>query len=137
MTKLLTEMEATGVIRPSKSPHASPVVIVTNKDGSLRLCVDYRKLNSYSTRDAFPLPRMKEALEALGQAKYFSTLDLTSGYWQVEVAEHDKHKTAFNTPMGLFVAQNALWVAECSVHLPETHDLLLWGFELHPPSDLS
>ena len=78
--QLLTEMEATGVIRPSKSPYASPVVIVTNQDGSLRLCVDYRKLNSYSTRDAFPLPRIEEALESLGQAKYFSTLDLTSGY---------------------------------------------------------
>ena len=102
--QLLTEMEATGVIRPSKSPYASPVVVVTKKDGSLRLCIDYRKLNSCSTRDAFPLPRIEEALEALGQAKYFSTLDLTSGYWQVEVAEHDKHKTAFSTPMGLFEA---------------------------------
>ncbi|XP_077384383.1 uncharacterized protein LOC144023007 [Festucalex cinctus] len=102
--KLLTEMETAGVIRPSKSPFASPVVIVTKKDGTLRLCIDYRKLNSCSTRDAFPLPRIEEALEALGQAKYFSTLDLTSGYWQVEVAEPDKHKTAFSTPMGLFEA---------------------------------
>ncbi len=102
--RLLVEMEAVGVIRPSKSPYASPVVIVTKKDGSLRLCIDYRKLNSCSTRDAFPLPRIEEALEALGQAKFFSTLDLTSGYWQVEVAEHDKHKTAFSTPMGLFEA---------------------------------
>ncbi|KAL0200588.1 hypothetical protein M9458_003775, partial [Cirrhinus mrigala] len=85
-------------------PYASPVVVVTKKDGSLRLCIDYRKLNSCSTRDAFPLPRIEEALEALGQAKYFSTLDLTSGYWQVEVAEQDKHKTAFSTPMGLFEA---------------------------------
>ncbi len=77
---------------------------MTKKDGSLRLCIDYRKLNSCSTRDAFPLPRIDEALEALGQAKYFSTLDLISGYWQVEVAEQDKHKTAFSTPMGLFEA---------------------------------
>ncbi|KAL0161439.1 hypothetical protein M9458_045164 [Cirrhinus mrigala] len=102
--RLLMEMETAGVIRPSKSPYASPVVVVTKKDGSLRLCIDYRKLNSCSTRDAFPLPRIEEALEALGQAKYFSTLDLTSGYWQVEVAEQDKHKTAFSTPMGLFEA---------------------------------
>lgn len=105
--KLLVEMEAAGVIRPSKSPYASPVVVVTKKDGSLRLCIDYRKLNSCSTRDAFPLPRIEEALEALGQAKYFSTLDITSGYWQVEVAEHDKHKTAFSTPMGLFEANRS------------------------------
>ncbi|XP_057200295.1 retrovirus-related Pol polyprotein from transposon 297 [Triplophysa rosa] len=102
--RLLVEMETAGVIRPSKIPYASPVVVVTKKDGSLRLCIDYRKLNSCVTRDAFPLPRIEEALEALGQAKYFSTLDLTSGYWQVEVAEQDKHKTAFSTPMGLFEA---------------------------------
>lgn len=102
--RLLVKMEAVGVIRPSKSPYASPVVIVTKKDGSLRLCIDYRRLNSCSTRDAFPRPRIEEALEALGQAKFFSTLDLTSGHWQVEVAEHDKHKTAFSTPMGLFEA---------------------------------
>ncbi len=92
--------------------HSNPVKVRTHplwwlwtkKDGSLRLCIDYRKLNSCSTRDAFPLPRIEEALEALGQAKYFSTLDLTSGYWQVEVVEQDKHKTAFSTPMGLFEA---------------------------------
>lgn len=102
--QMLTQMEAAGVIRPSRSPYASPVVVVTKKDGSLRLCIDCRKLNSCSSRDAFPLPRIEEALESLGQAKYFSTLDLTSGYWQVEVAEHDKHKTAFSTPMGLFEA---------------------------------
>ena len=102
--KLLIEMEASGVIRHSESPYASQVVVVTKEDGSLRLCIDYRKRNSYSTRDAFPLPRIEEALEALGQAKFFSTLDLTSGYWQVEVSEHDKHKTAFSTPVGLFEA---------------------------------
>lgn len=102
--KLLKDMEEAGVIRPSKSPYASPIVVVVKKDGSLRICVDYRRLNSCSTRDAFPLPRIEDALEALGQAKYFSTLDLTSGYWQVEVAEHDKHKTAFTTPMGLYEA---------------------------------
>lgn len=62
------------------------------------------KLYSCSTRNAFPLPRIEDALEALGQARYFSTLDLTSGYWQVEVAEQDKHKTAFSTPMGLYEA---------------------------------
>ncbi|KAI2648630.1 Transposon Ty3-I Gag-Pol polyprotein [Labeo rohita] len=67
--RLLMEMETAGVICPSKSPYASPVVVVTKKDGLLRLCIDYRKLNSCSTRDAFPLPRIEEALEALGQAK--------------------------------------------------------------------
>ncbi|KAL7856578.1 hypothetical protein SRHO_G00154770 [Serrasalmus rhombeus] len=102
--KAIEEMENAGVIRPSKSPYSSPIVVVTKRDGSLRICIDYRKLNSCSTRDAFPLPRIEDALEALGQAKYFSTVDLTCGYWQVEVAEHDKHKTAFSTPMGLYEA---------------------------------
>lgn len=95
-------MEVAGVIRPSKSPHVSPVVVVTKKDGSLWLCIVYHKLNSCGTRDASPLPRIEVALEALGQAKFFSMLDLTSGYWQVEVAEQDKHKTAFSAPMGFF-----------------------------------
>lgn len=99
--RLLMKMEKAGVIHPSKSLYTSLVVVVTKKDGSLQLCIDYQKLNLCSTRDAFPLPRI-EALEALEQAKYFSTLNLTSGYWQVEVVELDKHKTAFITPMGLF-----------------------------------
>ena len=101
---LLKDMEDSGVIHPSKSPYASPIVVVMKKDGSTRICVDNRRLNSCSTRDAFLLPRIEDALEALGQAKYLSTLDLTSGYWQVEVAEQDKHKTAFVTPMGLYEA---------------------------------
>lgn len=84
--KLLKEMEEAGVIRSSKSPYASPIVVVTKKDGSLRICVDYRKLNSYSTRDAFQFPRIKDLLVAVGQVKYFSTLNLASGCWQVEVA---------------------------------------------------
>ncbi len=102
--KAISQMEDAGVIRPSKSPYAFPIIDVSKKDGSMRICVDYRKLNSCSTRDAFPLPRIEDALEALGQARFLSTLDLTSGFWQVEVAEHDKHKTAFSTPMGLYEA---------------------------------
>ena len=91
-------MEETGAIRRSSSPYASPIVIVHKKDGSLRICMDYRQLNAKTIRDAFPLPRIEEALDALGNATLFSTLDLTSGYWQVEVDEDDKHKTAFTTP---------------------------------------
>ena len=98
----IKEMERAGVIKKSNSPYASPIVVVQKKDGSIRLCVDYRRLNSKTRRDAFPLPRIDEALDALGKAKYFSTLDLTSGYWQVQVAEKDQPKTAFTTPMGLY-----------------------------------
>ena len=68
----------------------------------MRMCVDYRRLNSKMVRDAYPLPRIEESLDALGGAKYFLCLDLTSGYLQVKVAEQDRPKTAFTTPMGLF-----------------------------------
>ncbi|KAL7868535.1 hypothetical protein SRHO_G00099190 [Serrasalmus rhombeus] len=90
------------VVRESSSPYASPIVLVKKKDGSLRMCVDYRLLNSKTRKDAFPLPRIDESLDALSGACWFSTLDLASGYNQVPVAEQDKPKTAFCTPFGLF-----------------------------------
>ncbi len=96
------DLQKAGVIHQSQSPYASPIVIVRKKDGQIRLCVDYRKLNSKTVRDAFPLPRIEEALDAPGKAKYFSCLDLTSGNLQVKMAEEDRQKTAFTTPMGLF-----------------------------------
>ncbi len=90
------------VIRESCSPYASPIVLVKKKDGALRLCVDYRQLNRKTRKDAFPLPRIEESLDALSGARWFSTLDLASGYNQVPVEERDKCKTAFCTPFGLF-----------------------------------
>ena len=90
------------VIRESSSPFASPIVLVRKKDGSLRLCVDYRLLNGKTRKDAFPLPRIEESLDALSGARWFSTMDLASGYNQVPVTEKDKPKTAFCTPFGLF-----------------------------------
>ncbi|KAL1264143.1 hypothetical protein QQF64_004498 [Cirrhinus molitorella] len=90
------------VIRESCSPYASPIVLVRKKNGSPRLCVDYRQLNQKTRKDAFPLPRIEESLDALSGACWFSTLDLASGYNQVPVAEKDRAKTAFCTPFGLF-----------------------------------
>lgn len=90
------------VIRESTSPYASPIVLVKKKDGALRMCVDYRLLNQKTRKDAFPLPRIEESLDALAGAQWFSTLDLASGYNQVPVSETDKPKTAFCTPFGLF-----------------------------------
>ena len=98
----IEELRANGIIKPSQSSFASPIVIVRKKDGRIRLCVDYRQLNARTVRDAHPLPRIDESLDALGNAKYFSCLDLTSGYLQVPMAEQDRQKTAFTTPMGLF-----------------------------------
>ena len=90
------------VIEPAQSEWASPVVIAPKKDGSLRFCVDYRKLNDLTIKDSYPLPRMDECLDTLGNAKVFTTLDANSGYWQVPVAEDDRPKTAFTCHAGCF-----------------------------------
>jgi len=78
-------MQKAAVIQPSNSPWASPVVLVKKKDGSLHFCVDYCKLNSVTKADSFPLPRIDDILDQLGQSKCFTTLDLKSGYWQVQI----------------------------------------------------
>ena len=100
--QLLKEMLDQDVIKPTNSPWASPVVIVKKKDGSPRFCVDYRKVNTVTRKDAYPLPRIDDTLDTLAGSKWFSTLDLLSGYWQVEVRPEDREKTAFCTPDGLF-----------------------------------
>ena len=100
--RLLDDMLGRGVIQPSDSPWASPVVLVPKKDGSLRFCVDYRRVNSVTRKDAYPLPRVDDTLDTLTGSKLFSTLDLLSSYWQVEVNPKDREKTAFCTPEGLF-----------------------------------
>ena len=92
--KLIEDMLKHEIVQPSSSPWASPVVIATKKDGSLRFCVDYRKLNSITRKDAYPLPRIDDSLDALNGSKWFSTLDLICGYWQVEMDENDRQKTA-------------------------------------------
>ena len=101
-SRLLKEMLDKKVIQPSSSPWASPIVLVPKKDGSVRFCIDYRKVNAITRRDAYPLPRIDDTLDTLAGAKWFSTLDMLSGYWQVELEEGDKEKTAFCTQEGLF-----------------------------------
>ena len=99
----IEEMLALGVVRKSDSPYASGVVLVRKKDGSLRFCIDFRQLNSKTIRDSYAIPRIEETLDTLQGARWFSALDLKSGYWQVELAEEDKHKTAFTVgPLGFY-----------------------------------
>lgn len=98
----LRELLDAGIIRESESPFASPIVVVRKKNGQIRLCIDYRKLNMRTIKDAYALPNIEETFSALSGARWFSVMDLKSGYYQVEVAEEDKHKTAFVCPLGFF-----------------------------------
>ena len=100
--QLLEDTVTKGIISPSKSPWASPIVLVRKKDGTTRFCVDYRKVNDVTIKDAYPLPRVDDTLDTLAGSVWFLTLDLKSGYWQVEVAPEDREKTAFCTQEGLF-----------------------------------
>ena len=104
------------VIEPSTSAWASNLVLVTKPSGATRACVDYRALNAKTTRDAYPLPRIDECLDSLSGAQWFSTMDLNSGFWQIEMAPEDKEKTAFVTTLGLFHFRHAFWPSECPVY---------------------
>ncbi|CAF4384057.1 unnamed protein product, partial [Rotaria magnacalcarata] len=86
-----------GVIEESKSPWSSPIVLVRKKDGSVRFCVDFRKLNNITTKDAFPMPRIDDIFDHLSQAEYYTTIDFKSGYFQVGLDPKDRPKTAFST----------------------------------------
>jgi len=90
------------VIEPSHSAWASPVVIVPKKNGKARFCVDYRRLNNITKKDAYPLPRIEDCLDSLGDAKLFTSLDCTAGYWQVPLRKADQEKTAFKTHCGIY-----------------------------------
>ena len=98
----VNEMLAHDIIEPAASPWASNVVLIRKKDGAMRFCVDYRRLNTLTRKDSYPLPRIEDCLSSLGGACYFSTLDLRAGYWQTEMDERDSDKTAFVTRRGIF-----------------------------------
>ncbi len=95
-------MKELGVIEPSMSKWSSPMVIVPKKDGSLRVCIDFRKLNAQSKFDAYPMPRVDDLMEKIVRAQYITTLDLCKGYWQVPLNPESRPYTAFRTPLGLF-----------------------------------
>ena len=99
----ITAMLEHSVIEPTTSPWALPMVVVPKKDGTARICVDYRRLNAVTDMDAYPLPRIEDILDSIGQSTVITTLDLAKGYWQVPVAPADRDKTAFISPLARFI----------------------------------
>ena len=102
IARQVKEKVADGLIQPSSSSFSAPVVLAPKKDGTWRFCVDYRELNKVTIPDKFPLPRIDDLLDQLGGNRFFSTMDLAAGFYQIPVAKEDRHKTAFSTPEGLF-----------------------------------
>ncbi|XP_078250227.1 uncharacterized protein LOC144589461 [Pogona vitticeps] len=103
--KELDEMLRENIIVPSSSPWSSPIVLVDKPDGSIRFCVDYRKLNRVTTPDAYPMPRLDNLIETIGGCRFISSLDLVKGYWQLRIDPRDQEKTAFCSPFGLYEFQ--------------------------------
>lgn len=98
----LQGLQRNGIISESRSPYASPIVVVRKKSGKVRMCVDYRTLNQRRIPDQYTVPRIEDALHSLSGSKWFSVLDLRSGYYQIPMSETDKEKTAFICPLGFY-----------------------------------
>ena len=90
------------MIEPANGAWSSPAVMVRKKNGGWRFCIDYRQLNAITQQDAYPIPRIDKSLDALAGSRYFSTLDLTSGYWQAPLDLDAQEKSAFATRNGLW-----------------------------------
>ena len=101
VTNELKDMLAKGIVQHSTSPYTSPLTVVKKKDDSLRLCVDFRRLNAVAEFDAEPIPNQEEIMSRLSKAKIFSKFDLTKGYWQIPLDPESKKFTAFQSPLGL------------------------------------
>ncbi|GFR25268.1 hypothetical protein TNCT_421871 [Trichonephila clavata] len=115
-----------GIIQPSESPWLSPVILVRKKDNTWRFCVDYRRLNKITKKDVYPLPRIDDTLDSLQGSKFFSSMDHSSGYWQIEVDEADREKTMFITPEGLYEFNvMSFGLCKSSVTFERTMDTLL------------
>ena len=102
---MLQELLHDGLILPSTSPFAAPLLMIKKPDGGYRICIDYRKLNAVTVKDKYPLPNPSMIFDKLAGCKFFSKLDLRWGYFQVRVAEEDVHKTTFRSPLGSFASR--------------------------------
>ena len=119
-----------GVFEPAQSEWASPVVLVPKPDGSLRFCVDYRKLNEATVKDAYPIPRMDECIDSMGDANLFTTLDCNSGYWQIPVDPRDRDKTTFVCHAGSYrYRRMPFGLTNAPATFQRTLDLLLSAYK--------
>ena len=119
-----------GVIEPAQSEWASPVVLVPKPDGSLRFCINYRRVNAITVRDTYPLPRMDECIDSLGDASVFTTLECNSGYWQIPVAPQDRDKTTFTYHAGTSrYRRMPFGLTNAPVTFQRTLDIVLSPFE--------
>ena len=100
--QMVEKMLHQGVVQPAKSYWDSPIVLVAKRDGTTCFCLDYRKLNAVTKMDAYPLPRIDDTIDLLANSQYYSTLDLATGYWQVQADGTTQEKTAFTTHVGLY-----------------------------------
>jgi len=125
----LDKMAKSGVVRPSRSPWNAPIIIVPKSDGSLRFCVDFRRLNDVTKKEVYPMPRIDRALEQLQGMSYFSTFDLASGYWQVRLNERSKELTAFSVPGRGHYEFNVvpMGATNAPAHFQRVMDLVLSG----------
>ena len=102
LKKQLADMLSKGLVRPSASPWGSPIIFVDKRDGTTRLCVDYRKLNDVTIKNKYPLPKIEDLFDQMNGARVFSKIDLRTGYHQLKIREKDIPKTVFTTRYGLF-----------------------------------
>ncbi|XP_070571296.1 uncharacterized protein [Ptychodera flava] len=136
--RLVHDMLEKDVIEKSNSPWAAPVVLVKKRDGSTRFCVDYRHLNDITVKDAYAIPRIEDSINALAGAKWFSTLDLTSGYWQVELDGDAQEKSAFtHLEWAIPMESHAIWFMQCPSHFPETDGVCIIRITMGNPPVVS
>ncbi|GFU37473.1 hypothetical protein TNCV_4274151 [Trichonephila clavipes] len=122
LRKEIDNLLAHNIIEECESPYAAPVVLVPKSNGTVRLCIDYRKLNAITIPDKYPLPLMEVLLHDAKSTAFMSTLDLKSGYYQVEVNPADQDKTAFVCPFGTFrYKKNAIWTSQCPSNLSASY----------------
>jgi hypothetical protein len=117
LRKHVADLLLKGYIEPSTSPYGAPVLFVRKKDGSLRLCIDYRALSKVTIKNNYPLPRIDDLLDRLNGSTCFSSIDLKSGYYQIPIYEDDIPKTAFRTPLGLFQWRCTVMGSSCPIRL--------------------